>query len=234
MRILLVHHFPLQQSAPGQLARQWALALNAAGHEARLLIVDSDLIDPNSGQRDEISIARIVCRKDDPRADLPFDVPYFERCAAAGQATFGGLSDSQLAAYRDRLRRHLDREIDSFDPHLIHAQHVWVLGQLALETGVPYVLNAWGPELIDYASDPRYRALADQAAENAGRILVPDEGILRQVVDTFESAAERTLLLTHELDLREPSPSVTARAAACDGLLALYQAVLDERFGRDA
>jgi hypothetical protein len=186
MRILFTHHFPLGTSDAGHLVRGWALALVASGHEARLLIVDDQ-----SPSDEPLDIERVVCRADTSAADLgaadlPFDVPRFSTPRSEQEAfAFSMLSAGQLAQYRDQLRRHLDRQIDRFDPHVIHAQHIWVQGQLALETGVPYVLNAWGPELIEYQRDDRFRLLADQAAENAGRILVPHESLLRQVVEMF-------------------------------------------------
>lgn len=225
MRILFLHHFPLQHSPVGRLVEHWVHALAVAGHEPRLLVMDEN----RGGGAD--AVARVVCRQGDPTADLPFEIPYFSSEALAGKTSFAALADRQLADYRDELRRHLDREIDRFDPQVIHAQHIWVQGQLALESGVPYLLNAWGPELIERAADPRYRALADQAAENAGRILVPDEALLREVTETFEAVDERTLIMPTELHLRGSSPSAAAQATASDGLLRLYQDVLRERFG---
>ena len=49
----------------------------------------------------------------------------------------------QISRYRDAWRRRLDREVDRFNPHVIHAGHLWWDAQLALETGVPYVVSAW-------------------------------------------------------------------------------------------
>jgi hypothetical protein len=232
MRILFMHHFPLRHSEAGTWVRRWALALAAAGHESRCLVVDSDdnkVSDEN--KCDALETVRITCRPDDPTAELPFEMPNFSEASPTPTlSTFAALSDRQLALYRERTRRRLDDLIESFNPHVIHSQHVWVQGQLALETGVPYVLNAWGPELIDYASDERYRRLADQAAENAGRILVPNAMLLHQLVTLFESAAERTQIMSAELHLTEsPSPAEQGQAAA--DLQAIYQTVLVERFG---
>jgi glycosyl transferase family 4 len=226
MRILFMHHFPLRHSEAGPWVQRWALALAAAGHESRCLVVDSD-----EKEGDVLDAVRVTCRPGDPAADLPFEMPCFSASPPMDKlSTFAALSDQQLARYRERTRQRLDELIERFNPHVIHAQHIWVQGQLALETGVPYVLNAWGPELIDYASDERYRRLADQAAENAGRILVPHARLLQQVVTIFESAAERTHLIPEGLYLTE-SASPAAQAQAAGGLLALYQTVLAERFG---
>jgi hypothetical protein len=232
MRILFMHHFPLRHSPAGPWVQRWHLALAAAGHESRGLVVDSDA-NKGSGESkgDVLDSVRITCRPGDPAADLPFEMPCFSASPSVTTClTFAALSDRQLAQYRERTRRRLDALIDTFDPHVIHAQHIWVQGQLALETGVPYLLNAWGPELIDYSSDERYRRLADQAAENAGRILVPHATLLEQVVTMFDAVAERAQVMPAGLHLSE-SASATEQVQAAAELLALYQNVLAERFG---
>jgi hypothetical protein len=225
MRVLLTHHFPLTQSETGPLVQQWAMALASAGHEVRLLVVDEE---HRFGET--LTIERVVCGND-PNADLTFQLPHFSTPPGDRGPTFSSLSDLQLARYRERLRRRLDAQILRFDPHLIHAQHVWLLGQLALETGVPYLLCAWGPELIDSQKDTRFGALAEQAAENAGRILAVDEATMQRVVSLFPAAAERTLLMPEALRLSGPTNSEADRAKAANFLAELYRTVLDERFG---
>ncbi|HEV3138246.1 MAG TPA: glycosyltransferase [Pirellulales bacterium] len=232
MRILFMHHFPLRHSQAGPWVQRWRLALAAAGHESRGLVVDSDANKGSSESKgDALDSVRITCRPGDPAADLPFEMPCFSAPPPVTTSlTFAALSDPQLAQYRERTRRCLDALIETFDPHVIHAQHIWVQGQLALETGVPYLLNAWGPELIDYSSDERYRRLADQAAENAGRILVPNPTLLEQVVTMFDAVAERSQVMPPGLHLSE-SASAAEQVQAAAELLALYQNVLAERFG---
>jgi hypothetical protein len=225
MRILLAHHFPLGQSVTGRIVELWAEALVAAGDEVRLLVVDEA---HRFGQ--SLAIERVVCG-DDPNADLTFPLPRFSTPAEPNpHQLFSSLSSGQLAQYRECLRRRLDRQVMRFDPHIIHAQHVWVLGQLALETGVPYVLNAWGPELVDAQADARYRDLAEQAAENAGLILAPDTAVKRQVETMFDRAADHTALMNGVLLAHELIDDDARRQAAAQ-LHALYQAVLDARFG---
>jgi hypothetical protein len=180
-------------------------------------------------------VDRVVCNRDDPRADLPFDLPGFSTAAAVPRGrAFHDLSVAQLAAYREHLRRHLDALVDEFDPHVIHGQHIWVQGQLTVETGVPYVLNAWGAELVDYHLDPRYQALADQAATNAGRILTPDQATLGRVEEMFELEPGRTAVISEELSMRGPADSTALQARAADALVRLYQALVDQRAGKSS
>ena len=225
MHVLLTHHFPLTQPETGPLVQQWARALESAGHEVRLLVVDEE---HRFGEA--LAIERVVCGRD-PNADLTFKLPRFSTPGNDQELVFSSLSNAQLAQYRERLRQRLDTQILRFDPHVIHAQHVWLLGQLALETGVPYVLSAWGPELVDCQSDARYAALAEQAAENAGRILAADLATKHRIASLFPAAAERTVLMPDALRLCGTSDSDTARTAAANALAELYRTVLDERFG---
>jgi hypothetical protein len=228
MRVLFTHHFPLNDSAAGRLVQQWTAALTLSGSEVRTLLVDEHR---QPSQRP--AIERVVCRAGDSAADLAFDVPGFTTSGlsqrVSGQ-TFLALSNVELAQYRDRLRRKLDAMILEFDPHILHVQHVWVLGQLALETGVPYVLNAWGPELVDAAADPRFRELAEQAAENASRILAVDHATLEQLTGLYDVSEERAQVLPAELALLD-SPLRDEQTAMAEHLRELYQAVLQERFG---
>jgi len=192
-----------------------------------MLVVD------RQAQGDEpLVVERLVCNPLDPAADLPFEVPQFgaPAPASAGNA-FLRLTAEQLAQYRQQLRRRLDGQVEQFDPHVIHAQHIWVLAQLAVETGVPYLISAWGPELVDGQVDPRYAPLAEQAAVNAGRILVPDASMLARVEQSFELDAGRALIAPEALRLPESLDAAVPVATICGDLLRLYQAVLDERFG---
>lgn len=226
MRILLTHHAPLRQSPIGWLVWQWAQGLVSAGDEVHLLVADEE---HRFGE--PLEVERVVCG-DDPNADLKFKLPRFSsEYTAGGRPSFADLTDGELARYRDCLRRRLDTEILRFDPHVIHAQHLWVLGQLALESGVPYVLNAWDDELIDYRQDARYQPLAEQAAENASRILVATSATQQRVESMFELAADRTLLMPPPWLLDGPAGEDASRHAAGTQLHALYQTVLSERFG---
>jgi hypothetical protein len=209
----------------GRLVSHWAQALAATGDEVRLLVVDEE---HRFGE--SLAVSRVVCG-DDPNADLPFALPRFHASPEANEhPVFASLSNPQLAQYRERLRRRLDALVMHFDPHVIHVQHVWVIGQLALETGVPYVLSAWGPELVDSQSDERYRVLAEQAAENASRIVAADEATKQRVEALFDRAADRTIVMPDELRLGEAGDAAASEAAA-RRLRELYQTVLDERFG---
>ncbi len=174
MRILITHPFPVDDGPTGQSVRNLAAALLGAGHDVHLLVVAC----PDSAADTALVVRTVTCGPGDPAADLDFGTPGFETPGfepdAPGRQTFAALSEDQLARYREAVRQKLDREVEAFDPHVIQVEYVWLLGQLVLETGVPYVARVWGPELTSCLDLPRMRGLAQQAAENAGRIIVAD------------------------------------------------------------
>ncbi|HUY35515.1 MAG TPA: glycosyltransferase [Pirellulales bacterium] len=215
MRILLANHAPFDAPEAGPQTRELADRWREVGERARCLIVDR-----GDGGQDGLDVQRVRCRPDDPRADLPFDVPCLTNHAEGGP-TFSDLTDHQVARYRDALRRALDTEIAGFNPHVIHVQHIWLTAHLALEAGVPYVLTAYGPELAAYQADPRFRRFADEAAENAGRIVAASDAVRRQVIATFGYLDGRIV----QPPASEPKP------VGLNFLRTLYHAVLIERFG---
>jgi hypothetical protein len=142
------------------------------------------LVDRQPGREEQFPTWPILCDPANDEADLAFLLPMFAP-GDGRSTTFEKLTDAQLDAYRDTLRDVLDEEIASFDPHVIHAQHVWLAGHLALEAGVPYVMTAWGEELAAQQSDSRYHRYAQEAAENAGRIFVTSPALANDVHAAF-------------------------------------------------
>lgn len=225
MRILLTHHLPLEGSASGRATRDLAAGLTEAGHEVLCLVVEGRSPEP---QAQSFEVERVYCRPGDPQADLAFDMP----CLGAHPFTrlsFAELSEDRLVEYRNALRQKLDRCVERFDPHLIHCQHAWLFAHLALESGAPYVIGAFGSELRAVREDSRYRRFAEQAVENSSRVLVhsryqaaetaalfPDSaGRIEQVpppiaVDHSMPAARREELL-RSLGLRRDAPLMIAR-----------------------
>jgi hypothetical protein len=218
MRILLANQAPLEAADGGLPLAPLAHALLSAGHEVQGVVVDGE-----SRAGNAVPIRRIICRKGDAAADLPFDSPRLGGPPQIGQ-TFSDLTNRELAEYRDVLRSALDAEIEAFDPHVVHAQHIWILGHLALEAGVPYVLSTSGLELPVYRLDPRFRRYADEAAENAGRILATSDAVRDDVLATFGELDGRVVIMPAEMASDDPSH-------AGRWLSQVYREVLTDRFG---
>jgi len=226
VRILIASHGPIDDAGSGMPLSAVALALDAAGHCVRALAVNGGV-----AQKDLVPTRRIVCRRDDPAADLPFERPRFPDQPGDGPR-FTELSNDQLAAYREALRQALEAEIAAFDPQIIYCDRIWLLGHLALESGVPYVLAAHEAELVESRLDERYARLAAEAAENAGRIIVPHSRLALQIQSML---GERDDEMDERIEIVPWVEYVESPWGISDydrALVRIFRQVLDERLGR--
>ncbi len=213
-RILLTAHAPLEELSAGHYTRELMSALQRAGHQVRVLTVD------RASHDDSPQVRRIICHPQRSDAQLSFELPRF--VTQEGATTFTGLNDQRLVEYLEVLRQTLDDEVEHFDPHLIHAQHLWLFAHLALEAGVPYVATVWREELLSLRHDGRCRRMVQEAAENAGRLLVSDAAV--------QATAQATLSdLGDERFNRTPTDPLDG--AAVEQLDDIYRDVLEARFG---
>lgn len=218
MRILFTSHEPLDGPVSGRFVESAARGLASVGHQVRVLAVDDE-----PGDEPELNVRRIVCHPTDRRAPFPHALPTFHPHGKT--MSFAALTDRQLSDYRDLLRAEFDRELDLYDPCIVHVQHVWLFGHLALEAGVPYVLSAHPHEFEVAKTDTRFRRYMQETAENACRIL------------THGAATQNVTELVGELEGRVvpfdlPAGDALGKQRWWEPLPAMYQASLMERFGK--
>jgi hypothetical protein len=218
MRILFTSHEPLDGAVSGRFVETAARGLASVGHQVRVLTVDDE-----PGDEAEANVRRIVCHTTDRRAPYPNAMPSFSPNGTG--TSFAALSDRQLSDYRDLLRAEFDREIDLYDPCIVHVQHVWLFGHLALEAGIPYVLSAHPQEFEVAQTDARFRRYMQETAENACRILTHG-GADRHVAELVGDLEGR--VVPFEL----PAADALGKNRWWEPLPAMYQASLIERFGK--
>lgn len=207
MRVLLTSHQPFHQGIGGTNVFRLYERLLAAGHEVRVFLA-------GALRETKCEVRTVVCAPNSPGADFPYELPTlyaepFER------RSFPSLDDAQLSDYREALRSAFDEEIAYFDPHIVHVQHVWIDGHLALESGAPYVASAYGQELVAADADGRFSRYVRETAENAGRILIGDSWLERQLQRRFDLPPD--LFVQNDL--------------CVDELLRVYRGVSEARFG---
>ena len=136
-------------------------------------------------------------------------------------ATLGGEDNDQ---FRAGMRRQLDAEMAGFDPQVIHVQGIGVLGHLALETGAPYLISAFAEELASGQIGSTVRVYAQQAIENAGRIVVDTSQARQQLLSDFGDI--ETILVAEELD------QVPTIECSFDWLWQIYREIAAARRGQ--
>lgn len=223
MRILFASHLSPHDPVAGKIMLATLAKLRAAGHDVRALAVCGD-----PGLPDVPYVRRVLCHPEYRGAPIPFFAPSFNGRAVVVGPSFAQLTDRQLSDYRDVLRIEFDREIDLYDPHVVHTLQLWLFSHLALEAGVPYAASTTGEELETARQDARYRRYVVEAAENAGRILTHTDAAHQAVLELIGDPDGRVL--------RRPLPEAADGANEAwwwQPLPAMYRETYVERFGQE-
>jgi len=197
MKILLVNHFPLEGSGSGTYTRNVAVHLSKLGHAVSIIF-------PENSQDISIPVGIkahpvfFTGSKEIENA-LPFNFPCFTTHPRS-TFTFYDMTPSQISAYVSTFENEIAKEITDFQPDIIHAQHIWILGQIVSKFGYPFLMTAHGTDLMGYQKAPDYRLYADEAVEKASKIIVISEDIEQLVSDTFPMSKGKTVLMKNGYD----------------------------------
>ncbi len=220
LRVLLTSHEPFGQGPGGQEVLRLARGLSRWDHQVRVLLADASDQQAAWESRFTFSVRRVTCRSEDPKADVPIRLPSFE--PGPQGMSFGRLSEGQWQMYEERFRQAMQEELQTFDPQVIHCQYAWIHARLALETGLPYVVSVWGPELETAKQDGRFQKLVEQSMMGAARLLVPDPGLAYRLPAEARRTPGRVIAAPFHL---EEEASLGARMGE------LYLSALEAWFG---
>ncbi|MFQ5696579.1 MAG: glycosyltransferase family 4 protein, partial [Terriglobia bacterium] len=112
-----------------------------------------------------------------------------------GAWTFRDLPDDLLEFYFLEARRELDRAIDSFRPDIIECQHIWSLGHLLGQRGLPYVVVAHHSDQMGYRYDLRMQHYANRAAAGARWIFAISEFVEREVLTLYPGVSRAKVVV---------------------------------------
>lgn len=191
MRILMINHFPLEGSGSGTYTKNLATQLAKRGHEVCVVLPENTT---NIAQYDGVRLHPVFftdTTKDTPEqieGALPFNFPCFTTHPRSLVA-FEDLTEDQMEAYLDAFRDAINEEVQNFAPDVIHGQHVWILPSLAVDCGIPLVLTAHGTDLMGYEKWPSMRCYAEQAMEEAKKVIcisADNENLVREVFPQYD------------------------------------------------
>jgi len=109
-----------------------ALVLHAhkAGWEQRVVAgVPADAPSPEGGGLDPDDFYPLVFGE----GELDFPVPGMSDVMPYPSTRFSAMSSRQVEAYRSAWQSHLDDVITRFEPDVVHAHHLWIVGSLVKE-----------------------------------------------------------------------------------------------------
>ena len=195
MKILMINHFPLEGSGSGTYTKNLATQLAKLGHEVCVILPENTVDIP------QYEGARLhpvfFTNPDDPTATdagaLPFNFPCFTTHPVSVMA-FKDLSPEQMKGYLAEFQQALNEEVRSFQPDVIHGQHVWALPSLAAGYDVPLVLTAHGTDLMGYDKWPDLRHFAETAMDAACKVIcisADNEQLVREIFPQHASKIVR-------------------------------------------
>ncbi len=193
MKILLVNHFPLTGSGSGVYNANIAHSLIRKGHDVRIVMPENIKVsDPNLHPV-------YFTDKEKIEGSLPFNFPCFTTHPRSVKS-FHDLTAEELYLYNKTFTDALASEVETFEPDVIHASHIWLLADIAASFDVPLVITAHGTDLFGYNESPRFRAEAERAATKAFKIITISEDNAKLVEETFPFAKDKTLLIKNGYD----------------------------------
>ena len=173
MKVLMINHFPLEGSGSGTYTKNLAMQLAKRGHEVCIILPENTASYP---EYEGIRLHPVFFTNtdaDEPEkieGALPFNFPCFTTHPVSTTA-FSDLNHIQMGDYLGAFRAALEEELDSFEPDIIHGQHVWALPSLAAGYDVPLVLTAHGTDLMGCDKWPDLRHFAETALKGASRVI---------------------------------------------------------------
>lgn len=112
-----------------------------------------------------------------------------------GAWTFRDLSDDLLDLYFREARRELKQVVDWFRPDIVESQHIWSLGHLVGELGLPYVVVAHHSDQMGYRFDLRMQHYANQSAAGARWIFAISEFVEREVLMLYPNVDRKKVVI---------------------------------------
>ena len=130
-----------------------------------------------------------------------------------GASTFRDLSEELLAFYFRQARRELEQVIDWLRPDIVECQHIWTMGHLLGEMGLPYVAVAHHSDQMGYRYDERMRPYANQAARSARWIFAISQFVQQEVLELYSGVdPDKVITLENGYNQRIFHPQQASRA----------------------
>jgi len=189
MKVLMPNHFPLQGSGSGIYTLNVATELVKAGHEVMVITPDHQPVEDSP-----FPTRTILFNDGNNNPEVDFNFPCFTTHPRS-KTTFYELTEAEIEVYLNAWRRHMSEAIETFQPDIIHAHHVWITPYVAYETGLPYIISCHGTDLMGYKNGPRYRGYALTAAQNAHAIIAISHQVQDDAVSTYQVPQARVPLI---------------------------------------
>ncbi len=170
--------------------------LRHLGHEALLFFPDAQVETPDKesyyNRPDWYRIWKFPVDNGKCRLEsFPLMIPDPNPRSAPGVKTFRDLSQPELEFYLEEAETELRRVIREFSPGIVDSMHIWALGWVLRNLGVPYFLTAHHSDQMGFRYDERMRPYAEEAARGAEGILAISDFVREEVLELYTGMDQR-------------------------------------------
>ena len=185
MKVLLINHFPLEGSGSGIYTKNIAAKLKERGHNVKVIVVDNKKI--NEGYQFPVTTIfhpQFPCFTTHPKSNK----------------TFYDFSREEMNEYFKNFKNTIKSDIKSFNPDLIHCQHLWIAPFVVSQTNIPYLITAHGTDIKGFKKDKRYHNAALKGAQNAAKIIAISKKVKAQIKKYYKIKDDKITLIWNGFD----------------------------------
>lgn len=199
MKILLINHFPLQGSGSGVYVANIAKSLIKKGHEACIISPENT---SDFSNLKGIKLHPVFFKhKEEIEGQLDFNFGCIDPHPRSS-LLFGDMTDLQLQQYKDAFRKAIEEEILEFKPDVIHAQHIWIISNVALNYNIPVVVTCHGSDIMGYEAWPKFHKIMYEVADKCKRIIAISNNSKDVITNIFKENKEKVVTILNGYDER--------------------------------
>ena len=197
MRILLINHFPLQGSGSGVYVINIAKSLEKKGHKTCIITPENTSI---FSDFKNIKLHPVFFKyKEKIEGQQDFNFPCFDPHPRSN-FLFGEMTNIQLKKYKTAFKKAIEEEIRDFKPDIIHAQHIWILSNVALEYKIPVVVTSHGSDIMGYEHFPQFRDVMYKVASGCKTIIAISNYSKEMIGNIFKENRDKIITISNGYD----------------------------------
>lgn len=197
MRILLINHFPLQGSGSGVYVANIARSLKRKGHKTCIISPENT---SNFSDIKDIKLHPVFFKhKEEIENQQDFNFPCFDPHPRSS-LLFCDMTDEQITKYKNAFRQAIKEEIEKFKPDIIHAQHIWILSDVAAEYNIPLVITSHGSDMMGYDWWEEFRKYAHNATDKCKKIIAISKHSAEVLKTTFKENSKKIVTILNGYD----------------------------------
>lgn len=197
MRVLLVNHFPLQGSGSGVYVANIAKSLTKKGHETCIITPENT---SDFANLKDIKLHPVFFKHEEEiEGQQDFNFACFDPHPRSS-LLFNDMTDLQLKQYKEAFRKAIEKEISEFKPDIIHAQHIWLISNIALDYNIPVVITSHGSDIMGYEAWPKFRDMMNEVARKCKKIIAISNHSKDVITNIFEGDKEKVITILNGYD----------------------------------